>query len=72
MIFPAPPIRTAFPQEGDTSMVSRPWLQWFQAITNQFSAKPQIVTGSRGGNAALGSLIQALAAAGIITDNTTP
>jgi hypothetical protein len=32
----------------------------------------QTVTGSRGGNAALASLLTALAALGLITDNTTP
>lgn len=32
----------------------------------------QIVTGSRGGNAALASLLTALDNAGIITNNTTP
>lgn len=33
---------------------------------------PLVVTGSRGGNAALASLLTQLAAAGIIVDSTTP
>jgi hypothetical protein len=36
----------------------------------KLGVKP-IVTGSRGGNAALGSLVSALASLGLITDNTT-
>ena len=35
-------------------------------------ALPIAVTGSRGGNAALASLLTALASAGIITNSTTP
>ncbi len=34
-------------------------------------SKP-VVTGSRGGNTALGSLLSALASLGLLTDNTTP
>lgn len=33
---------------------------------------PPSVSGSRGGNAALASLLTALAGLGVITDNTTP
>ncbi|WPM94275.1 minor tail protein [Arthrobacter phage Marchesin] len=44
-------------------------------LTGWYGAAPvgrQVVTGSRGGNAALGSLIAALAALGWIDDQTTP
>ena len=70
--FPAPPIRTDFPQQGTPNVFARPWSQWFQAITNRFNGAPPIVTGSRGGNVALANLLKALANAGVITDNTTP
>jgi hypothetical protein len=36
------------------------------------SVAQPVVTGSRGGNAALGSLLTALATLGLIVDNTTP
>lgn len=45
-----------------------------RAVINPALAKLQagaVVTGSKGGNAALASLISALAAAGLITDKTT-
>jgi hypothetical protein len=42
----------------------------FERTTNAILAKTS-VTGSRGGNAALASLLTALATAGIITDNSS-
>lgn len=68
-MFPAPPIRTIFPDQGAQQLFSRPWVQWFQAITNYFNS-PIIVTGSRGGNQALANLLIALNDKGIIKDNT--
>ena len=41
-------------------------------IVNILKPAAQVVTGSRGGNTALASLLTALAAAGFIIDNTTP
>jgi len=70
--FPAPPDRTDYPQANNPGKFARPWIQWFQAITNQFNATPPTVTGSRGGNAALASLLTQLADAGVIVDDTTP
>ena len=70
--FPAPPVRTDFPDRGNKATFARGWMQWFQAITNRFNAAPPAITGSRGGNAALTSLLAQLAQAGVVTDNTTP
>lgn len=70
--FPAPQIRTAFSDDKQPHLFSRPWVQWFQAITNKFNAIPPEVTGSRGGNAALASLLTNLDTLGIISDKTTP
>lgn len=69
--FPAPPIRTPY-QDGSPNVFSRAWAQWYQAITNAFNPAPFTVTGSRGGNTAIESLLSQLAAKGIIIDNTTP
>ena len=41
-------------------------------IADILKPTPQVVTGSRAGNAALASLLAALAANGFIVDNTTP
>ena len=74
MQFEAPPVRTAFPQAAAPTLFSRPWIQWFQLLTDRFNAlfaNPPIVTGSRGGNAALASLLTSLAAQGYIVDKTT-
>jgi hypothetical protein len=70
-IFTAPPIRTEFSQPGNGKLFSRPWLQWFQSVSAALSTTPPVVTGSRGGNAALASLLTQLDAAGIIKDQTT-
>lgn len=58
------------------------WLSWFLSLTNSVNAKdidvfippaaPPTVIGSRGGNAALASLLTGLAGLGIIVDSTTP
>jgi hypothetical protein len=61
-----------FPAQGAAVLVAfddqaQPHAVWWDAGAY---AKPS-VTGSRGGNAALASLLTALAAAGLITDNTT-
>jgi hypothetical protein len=42
------------------------------ATATAFSGAPANVTGSRGGNVALASLLSALAGQGLITDSTTP
>lgn len=73
--FSAPPVRTPFPQDSQPSAFSRPWINWLQSITDKFNllfAIPPEVTGSRGGNAALASLLTALDAQGYIKNNTTP
>ena len=70
--FPAPPIRSPFPQVGNETEFSRTWVQWFQAVTTQFNQAPIVVTGSRGGNVALTSLLKALEQLGIVTDSTVP
>lgn len=72
--FEAPPNRTEFPQVANEKIFSRPWLNWFQSISDKFNllfAHPPSVTGSRGGNVALASLITQLAAQGYIKDDTT-
>lgn len=78
-IFAPPPIRTGFGEATSDELkkpaqvgVSRGWLQWFQAVSAKLSNTPPVITGSRGGNAALTSLLSALNAAGVIQDNTTP
>lgn len=71
-IFPPPPIVTPFEEPGTSSGISRPWIEWLQAISAQLSTAATPVTGSKGGNAALGSLLAVLKAKGIVTDNTTP
>lgn len=52
------------------------WLQLKAAIESLQAiyqpATPVVVTGSRGGNAALANVLSAMAAAGLITDSTTP
>lgn len=73
--FQAPPNRTEFPQIATPRIFSRPWINWFQSITDKFNllfAAPPVITGSRGGNAALANLITQLAAQGYVKDNTTP
>lgn len=73
--FAAPPVRTDFPQATAPTLFSRPWIQWFQALADKFNllfANPPTVTGSRGGNAALKSLLTQLDAQGYIVDKTTP
>lgn len=57
--------------DTDIQQLTRAVLQVVAAI-NGLKANPQAVTGSRAGNAALASLLTALAAQGIIVDNTTP
>lgn len=75
MNFAAPPVRTAFPQDGSPQLFSRPWVNWLQAITDKFNAlfaNPPAVTGSRGGNVALTNLLKVLSDQGYISDKTTP
>jgi hypothetical protein len=71
MKFPPPPLRTV-PFQDAKGNVTRPWLDWFQAISVALSGKVPAITGSRGGNAAVTSLITQLAELGIVTDQTTP
>ena len=74
-IFGAPPVRTPFPQAGQPNLFSRPWINWLQSITDKFNllfGTPPEITGSRGGNAALTNLLQALDKQGYISDRTTP
>jgi hypothetical protein len=71
-IFAAPPVRTEFPQTGSPNLFSRPWLQWFQAISTALTSTPPVITGSRGGNVALASLLTQLSSAGVVVDRTTP
>jgi len=52
----------------EASLAHTPLLSFFGAP----AVERPVVTGSRGGNAALGSLISALAQLGLIIDNTTP
>jgi hypothetical protein len=72
MNFPAPPIQTPFKDDRTASGISLPWTQWFQAVSVKLGTVSPAITGSKGGNAALGSLISTLASNGEITDNTTP
>ena len=72
--FDAPPTRTAFPQEKSTTLFAWPWIKWFNAVADRFNSmfqNPPVVTGSRGGNAALASLLTALEKQGYIKDSTT-
>lgn len=71
--FQGPPIRTPFtdPKSGQPVWA---WMQFFLSIVTKFNLlfeNPPAVTGSRGGNAALASLLTALDAQGYIKDNTT-
>jgi hypothetical protein len=68
--FPAPPVRTPF--QDDKGNISRPWIEWMQKISVQLSTGVPAIAGSRGGNAALASLLTVLAEKGFITDSTTP
>lgn len=73
--FQAPPVRTPFPDQGSPVLFSRPWIQWYQAITDKFNllfGTPPVVTGSRGGNIALTNLLSVLNKQGYINDQTTP
>ncbi len=76
--FQPPPVRTPFPdvkQWQATGTPAWPWMQFFLAIAARFNAlfaDPPAVTGSRGGNAALASLLTELAKQGYIVDKTTP
>jgi hypothetical protein len=70
--FPPPPIITEFPQQGAPNIFSRPWIEWFLAITNKFNGVPFSVTGSRASGAALDSLLSQLATMGIIKNDSTP
>lgn len=71
--FEGPPIRTPFP-DPKSGQPSWAWMKFFLAITNKFNLlfeNPPEVTGSRGGNAALASLLTQLQAQGYIKDSTT-
>lgn len=56
------------------------WLDWFLHLSDTASApnvfvppsSPPTVLGSRGGNAALASMLSGLASLGVIIDSTTP
>lgn len=37
MTFQAPPVRTDFPQVATPNIFSRPWINFFQAITDAFN-----------------------------------
>lgn len=71
-MFSSPPVRTPLQDTRTQSSVSKPWLNWFQAITNQLNAAPVTITGSRANPATFAELLTALAAQGIIVDETTP
>lgn len=73
--FPDPQPRNEIADDKQPKIFSRPWLQWFQEITNKFNflfATPPVITGSRGGNAAVADLLTQLASRGYLIDNTTP
>lgn len=74
MKFPDPPVRTPLTQKDpmNNEVVSRPWIEWFQAVTVALSSDVPTVTGARGGNVALTNLMTDLATLGIVVDNTTP
>lgn len=75
MKFPDPPVRTQFPDPSGT-FFAWGWTKWFETVTNSltqiFGNPTPEITGSRGGNAAVASLLSSLAAKGIIVDKTTP
>lgn len=48
-----------------------PWSRWFQDVATRLGYTAPTVTGSRGGNAALESLLTGLAGENLIVDNTT-
>lgn len=48
-----------------------PWSRWFQDVATRLGYTVPTVTGSRGGNAALASLLTGLAGENLIVDNTT-
>ena len=61
--------------DTDLQQIARAVLQAAQAVlqvAQNLKPTPQVVTGSRGGNAALASLLTGLAASGFIVDHTTP
>jgi len=68
--FPPPPVQSPFGDPKQPSGVSQPWLRWFQTLASTLSANGTI-TGSKGGNAALDSLLSNLNAKGIVSDKTT-
>jgi hypothetical protein len=70
-VFPPPPVRTPFADQRTESGISRPWMEWFQTIAVQLATATPVVTGSKGGNAALTSLLAVLKAKGIVFDQTT-
>lgn len=69
--FPPPPVQTPFADPKTTSGISDAWVKWFQAISVKLSVLPTPITGSKGGNAALTSLLSTLASNGEVTDQTT-
>jgi len=73
--FPAPQARNAVLDVKNSTLFSRPWIQWLQGVADRFNSlfqNPPEITGSRGGNAALASLLTQLAAQGYIVDKTVP
>ena len=70
MDFPAPPVQTPF--NIVNGAMPYPWLRWFQEVATALGYTAPAVTGSRGGNAALASLLTGLAGAGLIVNNSTP
>jgi hypothetical protein len=72
MKFAEPPIRTPFNDPKQSGTISAPWQKWMQGVSIQLSTATTPVTGSKGGNAALASLIAVLVSKGIIADQSTP
>lgn len=70
MNFPAPPIQTPF-EISRQGQMPLPWSRWFQDVATRLGYTAPTVTGSRGGNAALESLLTGLAGENLIVDNTT-
>ena len=73
--FPAPLARNVIADVNNKTIFARPWIQWLQEVADKFNflfADPPVITGSRGGNAAVASLLTQLAAQGYIVDKTTP
>ena len=68
-----PPPLNQPPLDRKPDVLSQAWANWFTDVGRipVPPATPPIVTGSRSGGAALVSLLNVLAAVGVITNNTT-